>query len=86
MIKKHNMGWAWLSLVMFGILDISIKLQATWISWFDDLGANLMPRVTWANSTSFETITNLGNYHQSWQSDSQPLDSRPGWRLYLAGV
>lgn len=61
MIKKHNMGWAWLSLVMFGILGISIKLQAAWISWFDDLGANLMPRVTWANSTIFETIANLGS-------------------------
>lgn len=48
MIKKQNMGWAWLSLALFGFLGICIKLQTAWISWFDTTGANVMPRVTWA--------------------------------------
>ena len=61
MIKKQNMGWAWLSLALFGFLGICIKLPAAWISWFDATGANLMPSVTWANTMIFETIANLGS-------------------------
>ena len=54
MIKKQNMGWAWLSLALFGFLGICIKL-------FDTTGTNLMPSVTWANTTIFEAIANLGS-------------------------
>lgn len=61
MIKKQNMGWGWLSLALFGFLGICIKLQTAWISWFDTTGANVMPRVTWANTTIFEAIANLGS-------------------------
>lgn len=61
MIKKQNMSWAWLSLALFGFLGICIKLHTTWISWFDTTGTNLMPSVTWANTTIFEAIANLGS-------------------------
>lgn len=49
------------SLLLFIVTGISMKLQAGWINQFDQLATGWMPNQTHANTMIFETVANVGS-------------------------